>query len=249
MYNESDREKFLNNILTNVKNSKVLIGTYLLGSTSIDFRDIYSDCDFMMAYDKRYNPQDAREEILSFFNKEDIGYIMERKWSDTIWGVSLYMKNGLSTDISFGPLEELKISSNQIKVGVDNEEQLKKHLNNDKNKKKPKEVNIENDGWSFMYLMRKIKIALYRENNIYAYQLLNDARMKVMNLEGISENKKMHEFKAYNELKEEFLNKIYETLPSSISSNEIKKCSEKLIEIFNELPYKWEENLKYLLKI
>jgi hypothetical protein len=59
----------------------------------------------------------------------------------------------------------------------------------------------------------------------------------------------MHEFKAYNELNKDFLNKIKETIPKNISSEEIEKSSKKLIDIFYKLPYKWDKNLKYLLEI
>ena len=107
--NEKERDIFFNNVLNNIKSSDKFIGVYLIGSSSIGFRDIYSDCDFMIAYNKDYDVSDIRDEILTFFDKNEIGYKMERKWSDTIWGISLYMKNGLSSDISFGPLDELKI--------------------------------------------------------------------------------------------------------------------------------------------
>ena len=249
MYSIKDRERFFNKVLDKVRKSKKLIGVYLIGSSSFGFRDIYSDSDFMIAYDDLYDVKDVRDEIISFFKEDDIGYIMERKWSDTIWGISFYMKNGLSSDISFGPLDELKISSEQIKVGVDTFDALKKHLEDKSYHKKNKKLDLSDEGWNFMYLMRKIKIALKRENNIYAYQLLNDARMRVMNLEGHNENQKMHEFKAYNELNKDFLNKIKETIPKNISSEEIEKSSKKLIDIFYKLPYKWDKNLKYLLEI
>ena len=247
MYSLEDRDKFFNNIIDNVKKSKRLIGTYLIGSSSIGFRDIYSDCDFMMAYKKNAKVEDVRKEILSFFNKKDIGYIMERKWSDTIWGVSIYMKNGLSSDISFGPLDELKIRSNQIAVGVDTKNMLKKHMEEYVKSVKPKELDLDNIGWNFMYLLRKISIALERKNNVYAYQLLNDARLEVMNLEGHHEKMKMHEFKAYNELDKNFLKKINKTIPRNTSSREIKRCSKALLNIFNSLPFKFDKNLSYLL--
>ena len=245
MYSVDERKNFFDNIIDKIKKSEKLIGVYLIGSSSIGFRDIYSDCDFMIAYKKEYNVIDIRNEIISFFNRNDIGYIMERKWSDTILGISVYLKNGLSSDISFGPLDELKISSNQISVGVDKGNMLKKHL--EESKIKVKEIDVSKEGWNFMYLMRKIKIALKRNNNIYAYQLLNDARMQIMNLEGYIEKKKMHEFKAYNELDDDFLKEIYNTIPANICKNEIEKCSDKLIEIFNNMPYEWDSNLSYLL--
>lgn len=249
MYSEKDRNIFCNSILDNIKKSEKLIGVYLIGSASIGFRDIYSDCDFMIAYKKDYYVSDIRNEIINFFDQNNIGYMMERKWTDTIWGISVYMKNGLSTDISFGPLEELKISSNQISIGIDDENMLKKHLEKCLKNKKAKVIDISKEGWNFMYLMRKIKIALKRKNNIYAYQLLNDARMQVMNIEGFYENKKMHEFKAYNELNKDFLKKINSTIPIDISENEIQKRSRLLIEIFYNLPFEWEKNLSYLLEI
>ena len=249
MYTESDRKEFMDNILLNVKKSKNIIGTYLIGSASIGFRDIYSDCDFMMAYKENCDPQEIRDEIMEFFNKDEIGYIMERKWSTTIWGISVYLKNGLSTDISFGPLEKLKVSSEQIAVGVDSEDLLKNHLTASINDRKIYQIDYINDGWEFVYMIRKIKIAIQRKNNIYAYQLLNDARAKLMYFEGIKEKQKMHEFKAYNELDKEFLNKIYTTIPKSTESKEIERCYEILLDMFWSLSDKWDNSLKFLLII
>ena len=249
MYNEKERNEFLKNILDKVKKSDKLFGAYLIGSVTVGYRDIYSDCDLMIAYKENYNVLDVRNEIISFFDENKIGYIMERKWSSTIWGISVYLKNGLSTDISFGPLKKLPINSNQISVGIDKENMLKTNLQENHKNINKKEIDISQEGWNFMYIMRKIKIALYRKNNIYAYQLLNDARMQVMNIEGISENNKTHEFKAYNELNNDFLKRIYNTIPMNITEEEIEKCSKILIDIFKDLPYEWEGNLKYLLII
>ena len=116
MYDLKQRNELFNNVIEKIGKSNNIIGTYLIGSSSIGFNDIYSDLDFMMAYKESVEPQLIRDEILNFFDEEKIGYIMERKWSNKIWGISIYFKNGLSIDFSFGPLEELKIKSNQISV-------------------------------------------------------------------------------------------------------------------------------------
>ena len=96
---------------------------------------------------------------------------------------------------------------------------------------KQKDIDYCNVGWNFIYLIRKIKIALYRNNDIYAYQLLNDARYQLMNIEGIKEKQKMHEFKAYNELDKSFLEEIYLTIPNSIEKQEIERCYKILLEM------------------
>ena len=128
MYSLNERDNLFNKIIRKIELSNKIIGTYLIGSVSIGFNDIYSDLDFMIAYKDDVETQLIRNEILEFFKEDEIGYIMERKWTDKIWGISVYLKNGLSTDISFGPLKELKIKSKQIKVGVDTDDLLKKHL-------------------------------------------------------------------------------------------------------------------------
>ncbi len=249
MYTEKERKEFMENIIDKVRSSENIIGTYLIGSITIGFRDIYSDCDFMMAYKSECDPATIQNEVLSFFNKEEIGYIMTRKWSTTIWGVSVYLKNGLSTDISFGPLEKLKASSKQIAVGVDTDGLLQEHLNQALLNLKSVEIDFLNDGWEFMYLIRKIKIALYRDNNLYAYQLLSDARIKLLNIEGCKEKQKMHEFKAYNELNTEFLEKVKVSIPISLEQQEIEKCYKILLEIFWNLSDKWDKNLETLINI
>lgn len=75
---------------------------------------------------------------------------MERKWSDRIWGISVYLKNGLSMDISFGPLDELKISSNQISVAYDTKNMLQNHLEkSSQNVEKRKYTKLSNVSYEF----------------------------------------------------------------------------------------------------
>ena len=251
MYTEKERKDFLDQILSGVKQSSNLLGTYLIGSSSIGFNDIYSDCDFMMAYKDDADVNEVRNEILSFWNEEDVGYLMERKWSPTIWGISVYFKNGLSADISFGPLSELRMASNQISVGVDTDGLLEQHLQQglERYNQKVAAAAAYDDGWETMYLIRKIKIALERKNYIYAYQILNDARLLVMNIEGRKENQKMHQFKAYDKLDKEFLEKIMLTIPKNVNREELERCYKELLNIYYEIVESFDDNLKYLLII
>lgn len=252
MYTEQERKDFFDQIISKVEQSAIILGTYLIGSSSIGFNDIYSDCDFMMAYKEDVDVKKIRNEILTFWNQDDVGYIIERKWSPTIWGISVYFKNGISADISFGPLSDLRIASNQITVGVDTdgllEEYLKKGL--ERYKQKVAAASDYDGGWDFMYLIRKIKIAIERKNYIYAYQVLNDARLLVMNVEGKKENQKMHQFKAYDKLNSDFLKRITETtIPKEINRVELERCYNSLLEIYYSLVDNFDENLKYLLVI
>ena len=170
MYTEKERIDLLNRILKEIDKSQNIIGTYLIGSSSIGFNDIYSDIDLMMVYRENIETNLIRDEILGFFNQEEIGFLMERKWTDTVWGISVYFKNGLSVDISFGPLKDLRIKSNQIKVGIDTDDLLKKYLEEENEifKNKYSNYNIDQKiNWEFMYLIRNFLIAIKRNNLIY----------------------------------------------------------------------------------
>ena len=78
--------------------------------------------------------------------------------------------------------------------------------------------------------------------------------MLVMKLEGLNEGKKMHEFKAYNELNKTFIEELLETIPNNIQLKELEKCKKNLLQLFyktisNSDKIKFEENSKYLLEI
>lgn len=255
MYVESERNEFFEHVIESVKKSANLIGGYAIGSAAIGFRDIYSDCDFMLVYKEEAVTLEVRNEILSFFANLNIGYITERKWSDRIWGISIYLKNGISADISYGPLKELKISSNQIKVIADTANfDIQKHLNEANKLLEDRTLSkFKNVDYEFMSLIRKFKIAIKRTNYIYAYQLLSDARLIVMKIEGLNENKKIHEFKAYNELENSFLEKVNQTIPNDLNIDTLEVCEEVLLQLFFEVISKskleFDENLKYLLEI
>lgn len=249
MYTEKERKDFFNHILLKVEQSANIIGTYLIGSSTVGFNDIYSDCDFMMAYKEGVDVNEVRNEILTFWNEEDVGYIMERKWSNTIWGISVYFKNGLSADISFGPLKDLRVASTQITVGVDTDGMLEDYLKIATEHFKEKMARVSDDSWEFMYLIRKIKIAIERKNYLYAYQVLCDARIMVMNIEGRKEKQKMHQFKAYDKLNKDFLEKIMLTIPKEVNREELERCYNELLNIYYDTVENFDENLKYLLVI
>ena len=134
---------------------------------------------------------------------------------------------------------------------------MKKHLDEGIKVFEDKYLNYnidQNINWEFMYLIRMYLISIKRNELIYAYSLLNDARMIVMKLQGINEGQKMHQFKAYNKLEDKFKEKILETIPLNIGVEELERCKDNLLELFyktinNSDKIKFEENSKYLLEI
>lgn len=74
-----------------------------------------------------------------------------------------------------------------------------------------------------------------------------------MKIQGLNEGKKIHEFKAYNELDKEFLKIIEETIPKSLSEIDLVICKDNLLDLFYKVISKskleFDEKLKYLLEI
>ena len=142
-------------------------------------------------------------------------------------------------------------------MGIDTNGLLKEHLNEGIKVFEDKYSNYkidQNINWEFMYLIRKFLISVKRNNLIYAYSLLNDARMIIMKLEGLNKGNKMHEFKAYNELNETFIEEVLRTIPNNMQLEELEKCKNNLLELFyktinNSDKIKFEEDSKYLLEI
>lgn len=235
MYNETDRENLYNDIINKINNCDLLEGAYKIGSVSNGYRDIYSDIDLMIAYKENEDVLFVQNSIIKFFDNYEIGYINKRQWTDTIWGISVYLKNGLSLDISFGPLKELKISSNQIDIAIDKYGKVKEEFDKKMNEFKlnPNKYKIDNQiNVMFMYLLRMFLIAIKRKNYFYAYIMLNDARKIIMDIQALNEDKKLHQFKAYNELNKEFLNELKNTIPKDISEEELVKKYELILNLY-----------------
>ena len=92
-----------------------------------------------------------------------------------------------------------------------------------------------NISFEFAYNLRKLRIELNRGNYIYAIQMLETLRNHTLTLQVLNENKKLHQFKAYHTLQNEFLVKFQKSYPNKIDNIEIADAADVLTQLFQDV--------------
>lgn len=64
---------------------------------------------------------------------------------------------------------------------------------------------------------------------------LGNARQLLLSVEAVAEGKKLHQFKAYNSLSQNFLNRLEETYPQSRTYEDMHTAKEKLLALYLEI--------------
>lgn len=255
MYTALDREQLLNKIVEFMKSSSEFEGLLQIGSGAVGFADIYSDIDLMAGCYDAERIKNADHQIQEFFADLGVCHIEKRAWTPTALGVSVYFENGLSVDISFMPTDEIPIKSPQYKVLLSKTDKFADTILQSAERfgKQHEKYGIDNSiHYRFINELRYVEIALKRRQLIWADIALNNARQLLLAVETVAEEKKLHQFKAYNSLEKMFLDKLEETYPRSGEYQDIYKAKEILLSLYlvtvKKIDYlKFDEKLLCLL--
>lgn len=237
MYNFSDREQFLNSIISFFQSCPFFEGLIQIGSGVIGFSDIYSDIDLMAGCYDFECVKNADNALTDFFKSIGATHIEKRRWTNSVFGISAYFENGLSTDISFMPTEEIPIRSSLYKIIFSKTENFTAVINGriEKFEQQPKSYGIDDSvHYRFINELRYAEIALFRKNYIFAEIALGNARQLLLAVEAVIEGKKLHQFKAYNTLSEDFIKKLSETYPKDLSFEKMRFAKDKTLALYLE---------------
>lgn len=236
MYTELDRHQLLVQILAFVKSNSEFCCLVQIGSGVDGFTDIYSDIDLMAGCMDESSVDSASTKLITFFEQIGTIYIDRRKWSDTVLGLSVYFENGSSVDLSFMPVSEMPIRSKCIKIlwAADNtiDEIISQKAQGIQNIKC---IVDEHFHHKFFYSIRQAEIALHRQNYIYADIALGEARQMLLTVEAWVEKKKIHQFKNYHTLNQEFLLSLSETYPKEQTFAALFSAKERLTNQYIQL--------------
>lgn len=246
MYTIEERQALLDDLVESVKQSPVFEGLLLIGSGVQGYSDIYSDIDLMAGCTDLEN---AESVLLDYFTNKDAFHIERRSWSRTVLGLSAYFENGLSVDISFMPSVEIPLRTKYWKI-LDCKSKHFSDLIEEKDRSIPEQT-IYLSQHSFFFALRRMEIALCRKEFVYAEMALSDARNQLLTYEIVKEDKKIHQFKAYNSLDPSFLKKLYRTYPTEISEESLRTAQNNLIKLFEDTEPKVDQiqrGILYCLK-
>lgn len=93
------------------------------------------------------------------------------------------------------------------------------------------DVNID-VAFEFVYCALGLDKELKRNNLIYALKMLENMRDYTLIVQALNENKKLHQFKAYETLNPSFIKAYLSTYPENITIENLMVSAEKLKELF-----------------
>jgi predicted nucleotidyltransferase len=254
MYTSKEREQYFTSIINRLSESEFIEGIVQLGSGVNGYKDEYSDIDLMVAASALREVEEAKAYIHQCFLKLQSVYIKEIKLSEHIYLIIAFMENGLEFNVSILSRGYLNVKSPLWKVVVDKTGEV-----SEKMKTAHEQFNRKNYAYSedpafeFYYCMRKFQTELKRHNLIYAMKMLETMRDQTLQIEALNENKKLHQFKAYETLSPEFISRFLQTYPAEINEETLVEAAGRLKELFSEIikqsgTYLLAENIHRILK-
>ncbi len=249
MYTETERDEFLQKLTEYMESLSEFEGLLQIGSGAIGFADIYSDIDLMGSCFDENAVKSADEKLTEYLSTAGACHIEKRTWTSTAFGISAYFENGLSTDISFMPTKEIPIRTPQNKIVFTKTENFTETVNLECKKLEAQpNSNIESFvGFRFISELRYTKIAILRGQFIFAEISLNNARQLLLSLQTAKEGKKLHQFKAYNSLNLDFIEKLNATYPTKLTEKELMKAFKNLLSLYIKTAESFDENLLKLI--
>jgi hypothetical protein len=233
MYSESERESYFQEVTSQIAAISNVEGIIQLGSGTLGYTDAYSDIDLMIATTEQFI--DVKEKLITVVRDMGAFYVKEYKFSEEIRLIIPFFQNGLEMNISVLPVRLLTVKSPLWKIQFDRHGQVGEKMTEENTRfhtqvapyLQPYDIGSE-----YAYLLRKVRIELRRGNHFYAMQMLEELREKVLTMQIIKEDKKLHQFKAYHTLDPIFLEELSKSYPSKIETLEIWKAADVLTQLF-----------------
>lgn len=254
MYTKIEREKAFNDIIKFLKSINLIEGIVQLGSGTKGYNDEFSDIDLMVPCFSVADVIHVRSKIQQYFINLGATYVKIKTFKENDYLVIAFLPNNLEFDVSVLPTSYLNVQSPNWKVAIDKTGNVTKKMEVENkcflNRPIPYRI-VEDIDFEFVLCMLRVKTEIKRNNLIFAFKMLDTARDYVLQLQVLNENKKLHQFKAYHTLNQEFVKAVLETYPMEISSQCLNSMYEKLIELFistiNSSTFHLDEKLLELL--
>ncbi|MEL3971914.1 hypothetical protein AAEO50_06465 [Rossellomorea oryzaecorticis] len=235
MYTAKEREQYFTRIISRLESSHLIEGVVHIGSGVAGYKDERSDIDLMVAAAGIADVEKARSFLHQYFREIGTVYIKELKLREHIYLIIAILENGLEFNVSILSRELLSVKSPLWKVVVDKTGKIIEKMEAAHKHFERKKYDFSEDvAFDFIYSMRKFQTELKRQNLIYALKMLETMRDSTLRLQALLENKKLHQFKAYETLDPEFVRKYLQTYPNQISEETLLIAADRLKVLFFE---------------
>ncbi|WP_025785347.1 aminoglycoside 6-adenylyltransferase [Sporosarcina sp. D27] len=256
MYSTVEREDYFKTAIRKIEAIELVEGIVQLGSGVSGYKDEYSDIDLMVCTSKEENAQATKDQIHQVLTEYTPMYIKEKKFSDTIFLLIVLLENGLEFNISIAPRNLLPVRSPLWKVVVDKTGNVLKKMNteNEKFESNPVKYDTYSDiAFEFFYCTIGLEKELKRHNFIYTLKLLDTMRDYILHVQAINEDKKCHQFKAYETLDSSFIDRYLATFHMVMTKEAIAESAFQLKELFmtvmeDSSVYHMDDAIRHLLR-
>ncbi|WP_449536553.1 aminoglycoside 6-adenylyltransferase [Ferdinandcohnia sp. Marseille-Q9671] len=235
MYSTAERQTYLRKTIEKIESINLVEGIIQIGSGVDGYNDEYSDIDLMVATTKIEDASATKERIHHSMSEYKPIYIKEKQFSKDIYLLIVLLENKLEFNISIVPREFLSVKSPLWKVIVDKTGVVSEKMNRENDNFLSKTVKYDIDidiPFEFTYSAMSFAKELKRNNLIYALRLLETMRTYTLITQAMNENKKLHQFKAYDTLDPSFVKEFLLTYPTEISAKNLLTSASKLKELF-----------------
>lgn len=231
MYSSEDRELYFISLVNMLKQSNSIEGIIQLGSGVTGYRDNYSDIDLMVS--TASDVEDAKKIVAQTLKELGVIFIKEVSLQEDIYLLIAFLQNGLELNVSVLATTKLNVKSPLWNLVYDQSGQVERKMNDEYSRFVEKPLMIDEDiAFQFTYFLKKFNIELKRNNMIYALQMLEEMRKLTLQIQAFKEEKKLHQFKAYETLDESFIHTFLDTYPENTTNEIVIQAAEKVRELF-----------------
>ena len=255
MYTKNERENYFQNVVSKIKGIQDVEGIIQLGSGTIGYNDRYSDIDLMIATTEQVSL--AKDFIKAELQRMGAFYIKEGKFSDEIFLLIPFFENGLEMNLSVLSTPHLNVKSPLWKLVFDRNGGVQsKMIEENENffQQDQPYMNKFNITFEYAYHLRKLRIEVRRGNLIYAMKMLEVLREFTLTVQILNEQKKLHQFKAYHTLENDFVTQLMGSYPTLVGTTAIEQAAYTVTELFkstvmNNAMFDYDEQLFEIAEI
>ncbi|CEG27180.1 aminoglycoside 6-adenylyltransferase [Bacillus sp. B-jedd] len=237
MVSFAERDHYFNRTIDKLQASNLVEGIIQLGSGVAGYKDVLSDIDLMISISSGEDSAKTKEVVLETLGDFNPVLIKEKNFYENVLLVIAILENKLEFNISIVPRELLIVKSPLWKVIVDKSGLVTEKMNveNERFLQNPLKYEVHFDvPFEFAYCAFGLEKELKRNNLIYALTLLQRMREYTLIVQAMNEEKKLHQFKAYETLDPAFIQAYLLTYPEFISVENLLKSGRKLKHLFEE---------------
>ncbi|WP_456270964.1 hypothetical protein [Bacillus sp. AK031] len=235
MYSSEERNTYFVKTIEKLESSSLIDGIVQLGSGVTGYTDEHSDIDLMVSTPNIEDAASTKEFVRESLRDFTPLYIKEKQFSKDIFLIIAILKNRLEFNISIVPREFLSVKSPLWKIIFDRNGHVTEKMNREMdhfNSKPVKYTGNFDAAFEFSYCAFRLDKELQRNNVIYALKVLEEMRDYTLIVQAMNENKKLHQFKAYDTLNPTFKKAFLSTYPVGMTVEQLQISAEKLTQLF-----------------